>query len=142
MPSLWNPDDSGRDTVSPNNNVPDVARNTQRIVGSPGLGKEDSERRFETKEVAGEAECLVLEMIENDIIAAGKTGTYTLSYPFLKRLVSKIARMLKATNSSMNLRRRAIFDCVWDNFGRLEDLDILDRVSEITSILESMIDED
>ena len=142
MPSLWNPNDAGRDSIPSNYNVPDASRNPERIERPAGVGKEDSERRPETKEIASEAESLVLNMMSFAIITAGKGGTYVLSRSFLRKLVSKIAQMLKVTNSSTNLTRRAIFDCVWDYFGRVEDLDILDRVSEITSVIESVIDED
>ncbi len=50
--------------------------------------------------------------------------------------------MQKAGCSFANLRHMALFDCVWTFFDRMNDLDVIDRVSEIMSILEWMIDED
>jgi hypothetical protein len=102
----------------------------------------DDKRRSIQAEINRQAEAVILEMIEKEIVAIGARGIYAPSYAFLKNLVTTIARMQKAGCSFANLRHRALFDCVWSYFSRSNDGETIDRVSEIVTLLEWMIDEE
>lgn len=138
----------GGDSQSQGYYIPD-ARNHNRInegkIADGHRGRKSKAGITQAYQIEPhEAEYLMFEILSRGMVDKEIVNrTYQISYDFCRRLINAILAMAKS-NGSKNLHtlmRSAIFDCVWQYYGRSKRMEITKRVDKITQLIERLIED-
>ena len=148
MPRSSDSNNLGRDSQSQDYIIPDARDHNSRNEGKISHGRRSRKGEAGIAKAyqiePREAEYLMFEMLSKGMVDKEIINrTHQISYDFCRRLINAIFSMAESTRTKnpQTLLHSALFDCVWQYYGRSERTEFTTRAGKITQLIEKLIED-